>query len=61
VVSALYDAARAASKDPAVRAGFDQIGMDALTLPPAEFTARIKEEREAWRPVVQASGFTSED
>jgi len=58
---ALHDAAKEASSDEAVKAGFDQIGMDPITLSPREYASRISRERETWRPIVQASGFTSEE
>jgi tripartite-type tricarboxylate transporter receptor subunit TctC len=60
-VSALYDAVKAASRDAAVKAGFDQLGMDQITMSPREYVAWIASERETWQPIVKASGFTSED
>ncbi len=59
-VNALYEATKVASATPVVKAGFDQIGMDPITLSPREFVQRLAKERERWRPIVQASGFTSQ-
>lgn len=42
-------------------AGFDQLGMDQITMSPREYVAWIAGERETWQPIVKASGFTSED
>jgi tripartite-type tricarboxylate transporter receptor subunit TctC len=60
IVTGLHEAAKTAAETPTVKAGFDQIGMEPITLPPREFALRLAKERETWRPVVQASGFTSQ-
>lgn len=60
-VAAIYDAARLAVGDSALKAGFDQLGMEPTTLTPREYAAKIAEERDVWRPIVQACGFTSEE
>lgn len=60
-VQALYEAMVAASKDPALRAAYKQVGLEPHTLPPAEYAAQIQRERGAWGPVVRASGFRSEE
>lgn len=60
-VRALHEAIVAASKDPALLAGFEQIGLETHTMAPAEFARQIQREREAWGPVVRASGFRSEE
>ncbi|WP_028997783.1 tripartite tricarboxylate transporter substrate-binding protein [Azohydromonas australica] len=59
-VNALYEATKVASQTSVVKAGFDQIGMDPITLSPREFVQRLAKERERWRPIVKASGFTSQ-
>ena len=60
-VKALQEAVVAASKDAALVAAFDQVGLETFTLPPQEYAARVQREREAWAPVVRSSGFRSED
>lgn len=60
-IQSVHAAILAASKDPALRAAFDQVGLDTLTLPPGEYARQLKREREFWRPVVQASGFRSDE
>ena len=61
LVKSMYDAVLVASKDEALLAGFEQMGLEPYTLPPQEYVRLIQREREAWRPVVQASGFRSEE
>jgi tripartite-type tricarboxylate transporter receptor subunit TctC len=60
-VKAIYDAVVAASKDEALIAGFEQVGLEPFTQPPAEFARQIQKDRETWAPVVLASGFKSEE
>ena len=60
-IAALYEAAKSASGDAAVKAGFDQLGMEQVTMAPRDYLAWLASERENWRPIVQASGFKSED
>jgi len=60
-VQAIYEAVLSAAKDEALVTGFEQVGLEPFTLPPAEYVRLIHEERQAWGPVVQASGFRSED
>ncbi|HSV84462.1 MAG TPA: tripartite tricarboxylate transporter substrate-binding protein [Ramlibacter sp.] len=60
-VKALQEAVVAASKDPGLVAAFEQVGLETFTLAPQEYAALVRREREAWGPVVRASGFRSED
>lgn len=60
-VGALHDAAKAVSKDAAVKAAFDQLGMEQIAMSPREYLAWINRERETWQPIVKASGFTSDE
>ena len=60
-VGALHASIVEASKEPALRAAFAQVGLETYTLAPQEYAAEIRREREAWGPVVRASGFRSED
>ncbi len=57
----LYDDVLAASKDPALVAGFEEVGMELFTLTPKAYESHIRTERDKWGPVVRASGFTSEE
>jgi tripartite-type tricarboxylate transporter receptor subunit TctC len=61
VIKATYEALVAASKDEALRAGFEQMGLEPYTLPPQEYARLIRREREAWAPIVRASGYRFED
>ncbi|MBT2325396.1 hypothetical protein J7E62_23990 [Variovorax paradoxus] len=58
---ALYESIAAASKDPALLAAFEQVGLETYTLAPDEYAKLIQRERESWGPVVRASGFRSEE
>lgn len=60
-VQALYLSIVAASKDPALRAAFEQAGLEPVTLAPDAYARQLRREREAWAPVVLASGFRSEE
>jgi tripartite-type tricarboxylate transporter receptor subunit TctC len=61
VVKRLYDDVLTASKDPALVAGFEEVGMELFTLTPKAYENHIRTERDKWGPVVRASGFTSEE
>ena len=61
VVQALHASIVAASKDTALRAAFEQAGLETATLTPAEYGKQLQRDREYWAPVVRASGFRSED
>lgn len=61
VVNATYEAVVAATGDKMLVAGFEQVGLELFTQAPSEYARMIQSEREAWRPVVQASGFRSEE
>jgi len=60
-VPALQQAVVAASKDPALVAAFEKVGLETRTLAPQDYAALVRREREAWGPVVRASGFRSEE
>jgi tripartite-type tricarboxylate transporter receptor subunit TctC len=60
-VQSLHASIVAAAKDPALRSAFEQVGLETLTLPPGEYAKQLQAQREFWRPIVQASGFRSED
>lgn len=61
VVKSTYEAVVAASKDEELRAAMEQIGLEAQTMAPRDYARLIQHEREAWAPVVRASGFRSDD
>lgn len=60
-VASIGEAVRLASTDAALIAGLEKSGLEPRYMPPADFARLIAKEREAWRPIVQASGFRSED
>lgn len=60
-VQALHASMVEASKDPALRTAFEQIGLETVTQPPGEYARQLQREREFWAPVVRASGFRSEE
>jgi tripartite-type tricarboxylate transporter receptor subunit TctC len=60
-VKILAAAAQAASRDKALIAGLEQIGLEAAYLDSAEYARLIESERERWKPVVAASGFKAEE
>ncbi|WP_240980062.1 tripartite tricarboxylate transporter substrate-binding protein [Ramlibacter agri] len=61
VVQATYAAIVAASKDPALQRAFAEVGLETVTMPPGEYARQLQRERDAWAPVVRASGFRSEE
>jgi len=61
VVQRLEKAFVAAMQKPEVKAAMTRTGLEATGLPGAAVARTLKTEREFWRPVVQASGFRSED
>lgn len=60
-VQALYLSIVAASKDASLRAAFEQVGLETVTLPPGEYAKQLQRDRESWAPIVRASGFRSEE
>lgn len=60
-IQALYLAIVAASKDPALRSAFEQVGLETVTLAPGEYAKQLQRERESWAPIVRASGFRSDE
>lgn len=57
VIDRLYAEVRAILDDPEVQQRLAGFGMAPVALPPAAFEARIAEETERWRAVVQAAGL----
>lgn len=60
-VQRLEKAFVAAMQRPEVKAAMTRAGMEATGLPGAAVTRALNAEREFWRPLVQASGFRSEE
>ena len=60
-VAALSAAAHSAHMDSTLVGGLEQTGLETLFMSPTEYSQLIAREREAWRPVVAASGFKSEE
>jgi len=61
VVAKLETALLAAMRNPQVRGQVDRMGLEPTGLPGAELKRIMTEDRVYWRPIVQASGFKSED
>jgi tripartite-type tricarboxylate transporter receptor subunit TctC len=51
----------AAMQQPEVRNQMTRAGLEATGLPGAAVTRALNAEREFWRPLVQASGFRSDE
>jgi len=60
-LKSLHESIVVASKDPALQAAFQQVGLEPYTLAPQDYARQIQREREFWGPVVRASGFRSEE
>jgi len=61
VVQRLERAFVAAMQRPEVRNQMTRVGLEATGLPGAAVSRALRTEREIWRPLVQASGFRSEE
>jgi tripartite-type tricarboxylate transporter receptor subunit TctC len=61
VVQKLESALIAAVRNPQVKEALARGGLEATGLPGKDLRRMLDEERRAWRPIVQASGFRSED
>ena len=61
VVAALHAGIAAAAATPEVREGLARLEMSPLVLEPDAFKARMLRERDAWGPVVAASGFNPDE
>ncbi len=60
-VAAVSTALGEAFKTPDTRETLAKMAMEAFTLPPERFAALIKTDLERWAPVVQQTGYTSDD
>lgn len=61
VVQKLESALMAAVRNPQVKEALNRGGLEATGLPGKDLGRILEEERRFWRPIVQASGFRSED
>jgi tripartite-type tricarboxylate transporter receptor subunit TctC len=61
VVQKLESALIAAVRSPQVKEALNRGGLEGTGLPGKELRRMLDEERRVWRPIVQASGFRSED
>lgn len=61
VVRKLESALIAAVRNPQVKDALTRGGLEATGLPGKDLGRMLEEERRVWRPIVQASGFRSED
>jgi len=61
VVNSVHASVLAATQDAALIAGFEEVGLELLTLAPKAYERLIRQERDKWGPVVKASGFRSEE
>lgn len=61
VVDKVFDLARLALREPAVVEGLAKLGFEPLILAPQDYARRLAAERTQWGPIVQASGFSSDD
>lgn len=61
VVKKLESALIAAVRSPQVKEALSRGGLEASGLPGKDLARILDEERRFWRPIVQASGFRSED
>lgn len=60
-VSALEKALTAAVQQPQVQSQLQRAGLEPTGLDGASAARKLREERDFWRPIVEASGFKSED
>ena len=60
-IRAVHGSVVTASRDPALVAAFEKVGLETYTLTPQEYTRLIQREHASWGPVVRASGFRSEE
>ncbi|BAL07361.1 MULTISPECIES: tripartite tricarboxylate transporter substrate-binding protein [Bradyrhizobium] len=61
ISSELADAVRAAMGDAALIAGFHKVAIEAISCRPDQYSKLICDESNAWKPIVLASGFKSEE
>lgn len=61
LVGRLNAAVAEAMKTPEMQAVLDKIGLQPLSLPPAEFAKLVRAEHERWAGLVKATGFKAEE
>jgi tripartite-type tricarboxylate transporter receptor subunit TctC len=60
IVKGLHNAVVAATSNPEMQAMLTRLECRTFSTSPDEFAEFIRTERERWKPIVQASGFTAE-
>jgi len=61
VVDKVFDLIRVALREKQVVDGLAKLGFEPLAMAPADYARRLAAERTQWGPIVQASGFSSDD
>lgn len=61
IVARIEKALLDAAEDPAIAQTMARLGMEMKGKPGLEFGKIIQEQREHWRPIVKATGFTADD
>lgn len=61
VVDKVFDLVRVALREKAVVEGLAKLGFEPLAMAPADYARRLAAERAQWGPIVQASGFSSDE
>ncbi|WP_343627866.1 Bug family tripartite tricarboxylate transporter substrate binding protein [Roseateles sp.] len=61
IVDKMSDLVRVALREKQVVEGLAKLGFEPLAMTPADYARRLAAERVQWGPIVQASGFSSDD
>lgn len=61
IVDKMSDLVRVALREKQVVEGLAKLGFEPLAMAPADYARRLAAERVQWGPIVQASGFSSDD
>lgn len=61
IVDKMADLVRVALREKQVVEGLAKLGFEPLAMSPADYARRLAAERVQWGPIVQASGFSSDD
>jgi len=60
IVAKMHDSVAAMLKEPAVKARYEVLGVDAASSTPAELTAIMKSEVALWGPIIKAANIKIE-
>jgi tripartite-type tricarboxylate transporter receptor subunit TctC len=61
IVEAAHAAIAAAARKPELRSALERLDFRIPIVTPAEFAARIRQERDAWAPIVAETGFRADE